>query len=123
MVVLWDHIEKNQEKFSGYMEAKWVDTNPFDMEEEVKTNFKILKEMRVDKKCNAYQGIQEEIKRWLVFLPLISELRDEAMRERHWQAIKDKVQKDFEVNETLLLKDVYNLNLNKYQEDVEEITD
>lgn len=96
------------------MEAKWVDTNPFDMEEEVKGVFKVLKEMRVDKKCNAYLGIQEDIKRWLVFLPLISELRDEAMRPRHWKAIKNKVQKDFDVNDKLLLRDVYNLNLNKY---------
>lgn len=105
------------------MEAKWVDINPFDMEEEVKRLFKILKEMKCDKKCNAYLGIQEDIKRWLVFLPLIAELRDEAMRDRHWKAIKDKVQKDFEVNSHLSLRDVYNLNLNKYQEDVEEITD
>jgi len=54
MVILWNHIDITQEKFSGYMESKWVDTNPFDMEEEVKTNFKNLKEMKVDKKCNAY---------------------------------------------------------------------
>jgi hypothetical protein len=39
------------------MEAKWVETNPFDMEEDVKTLFKTLKEMKVDKKCNAYIGI------------------------------------------------------------------
>jgi len=114
MVLLWDHIEVCQNNFQNYMEAKWVETNPFDMEEDVKTTFKVLKEMKVDKKCNAYIGIQEDIKRWLVFLPLISELRDEAMRPRHWKQIKDKVQKDFEVNEKLLLKDVYNLNLNKY---------
>jgi len=57
MVALWDFIETTQEKFSGYMEAKWVDTNPFDMEEEVKTNFKFLKEMKVDRKCNSYIGI------------------------------------------------------------------
>jgi dynein heavy chain len=93
------------------------------MEDEVKTLFKTLKEMKCDKKCNAYIGITEEIKRWLVFLPLIAELRDDAMRERHWKAIKDKVQKDFHVDDKLLLRDVYNLNLNKYQEDVEEITD
>jgi len=73
------------------MEAKWVETSPFEMEDEVKTVFKILKEMRVDKRCNAYIGIQEDIKRWLVFLPLIAELRDPAMRDRHWKAIKDKV--------------------------------
>ena len=93
------------------------------MEEEVKRQQKILKEIKVDKKCNAYLGIQDEIKKWLVFLPLISELRDDAMRPRHWKAIKDKVQKEFEINEKLGLRDVFNLNLNKYQEDVEEITD
>lgn len=93
------------------------------MEEDVKKLMKTLKDMRCDKKCNAYLGILEDIKKWLVFLPLIAELRDEAMRPRHWQAIKAKVQKDFEVIDKLTLRDVFNLNLNKYQEDVEEITD
>jgi dynein heavy chain len=57
MMALWDHIDVCQNMFSKYMEAKWIDTNPFDMEEEVKNVFKFLKEMRVDKKCNAYIGI------------------------------------------------------------------
>ena len=105
------------------MSSKWVKSNPGDMEDDVKNRFKALKEMRCDKKCNAYIGIQEEIKKWLVFLPLIADLRDPAMRERHWTSLKNKVQKDFNVDENLLLRDVYNLNLNKYQEDVEEITD
>jgi dynein heavy chain len=46
------------------------------MEDEVKKLMKILKDMKVDKRANAYLGILEEIKRWLIFLPLISELRD-----------------------------------------------
>jgi dynein heavy chain len=54
------------------------------MEDEVKKLQKTLKEMKVDKKANAYNGILEEIKKWLLFLPLIAELRDPAMRERHW---------------------------------------
>jgi dynein heavy chain len=54
------------------------------MEEDVKKLMKTLKDMKCDKKCNAYLGILEDIKKWLVFLPLISELRDEAMRPRHW---------------------------------------
>jgi dynein heavy chain len=45
------------------------------------------------------------------------------MRERHWDSIRAKVQVDFKVDAKLMLRDVYNLNLNKYQEDVEEITD
>jgi len=122
-MVLWEFIEKMQESFETYMSSQWVKSNPGDMEDEVKNKFKALKEMRCDKKCNAYIGIQEDIKKWLVFLPLIGDLRDPAMRDRHWAALKAKVQKDFTVNESLLLRDVYNLNLNKYQEDVEEITD
>jgi len=41
-------------------------------------------------------------------------LRDPAMRDRHWTALKNKVQKDFNVDDKLILRDVYNLNLNKY---------
>jgi len=123
MVVLWDFIQKMLETFEENMRSQWVKSNPTDMEDEIKNRFKTLKEMRCDKKCNAYQGVQEDIKKWLVFLPLISDLRDPAMRDRHWTALKNKVQKDFTVDEKLLLRDVYNLNLNKYQEDVEEITD
>lgn len=79
--------------------------------------------MKVDKKTNAYNGILEEIKKWLLFLPLIAELRDPAMRERHWSKLKDKVGVQFVVDSKLTLRDIYNLNLNKYAEDVEETTD
>jgi len=53
------------------MDAKWIETDPFDMEEEVKGLFKGLRDMKVDKKCNTYLGILDDIKKWLVFLPLI----------------------------------------------------
>jgi dynein heavy chain len=93
------------------------------MDDMTKKLQKTLKEMKVDKRCNAYTGVFEEIKRWLQFIPLISELRDPAMRERHWDSIRAKVQVNFTVDSKLMLRDVYNLNLNKYQEDVEEISD
>ena len=79
--------------------------------------------MKVDKKTNAYNGLLEEIKKWLLFLPLIAELRDPAMRERHWNKLRDKVNVQFVVDAKLTLRDIYNLNLNKYAEDVEETTD
>jgi len=84
---------------------------------------KSLKDMKVDKKANAYAGILEEIKKWLVFLPLIAELADPAMRDRHWDDLKKKVGQQFTIDENLLLKHINDLNLGKYQEDVEEITD
>lgn len=93
------------------------------MEDEVKKLMKSLKDMKVDKKANAYAGILEEIKKWLVFLPLIAELADPAMRDRHWADLKVKVGQEFTIDDNLLLRDINNLNLGKYQDDVEEITD
>jgi dynein heavy chain len=79
--------------------------------------------MKVDKRCNAYGGILDEIKKWLVFLPLITDLAAPSMRDRHWDDLKNKVGQQFTIDENLLLKDIFELNLGKYQEDVEEITD
>jgi dynein heavy chain len=91
MKALWDHIDKCQVTFEKFMVTKWVETSPFVLEDDVKKLMKILKDMKIDKKANAYQGILDEIKKWLVFLPLIAELADDAMRERHWDMIKAKV--------------------------------
>lgn len=123
MKALWDHIETCQQAFTRFMNNKWIETEPFVMEDEVKKLQKTLKEMKVDKKANAYNGILDETKKWLVFLPLIAELAEKAMRDRHWDMVMEKVGVKFVIDENLLLRDIYNLNLGKYQEDVEEITD
>lgn len=123
MKMLWDHIDDCQNVFNRFMLNKWVDTQPDVMDEEVKKLMKSLKDMKVDKKANAYAGLLEEIKKWIVFLPLITELADTAMRDRHWNDLKSKVGQQFTIDDNLLLKDIYDLNLGKYAEDVEEITD
>ena len=123
MNILWSHIDLCLTSFETYLEAKWLETDPMQMEDEVKKLQKTAKEMKVDRRCNAYMGIMDEIKKWLVFLPLIGDLRDNSMRDRHWQQLKDAVKQDFEVDDKLTLRDVFNLNLTKYVEVVEEITD
>jgi len=114
MKQLWDHIDIVQKAFSGFMNNKWIETQPFEMEDEVKKLMKTLKDMKVDKRANAYAGILEEIKKWLIFLPLIAELADKSMRDRHWDSIKTKVGVQFTIDDNLLLKDIYDLNLGKF---------
>ena len=36
MKALWDHIETCQQAFNRFMNNKWIDTQPFEMEDEVK---------------------------------------------------------------------------------------
>jgi dynein heavy chain len=45
------------------------------------------------------------------------------MRERHWDIIRKLVGTDFKVDESLMLRNIYDMNLNQFAEDVEECTD
>jgi len=123
MKALWDHIAKCQGQFDSFLATKWNDTNPGEMDEKTKKLLKGLKEMKVDKRANAYIGIMDGIKKWIIFLPLIEDLRNDAMRERHWDSLKQKIGVQFEINDKLLLSFIYELDLGKFQEDVEEIAD
>ena len=121
---LWDHIAKCQLLFQGYMDNKWVETRTADMEEEVKRERDILTKMnKVDKKSKAYMGLLDECKKWQQFLPLINGLRDEAMRDRHWDIIREKVNSNFVVDDKLTLREIYDLNLGKIADDVEEVAE
>lgn len=66
-----------------------------EMEEEIKRLGKILKDQKnIDRKSNVFLGINEELKKWTTFLPLLGELKDPAMEtedNRHWKSIKDLV--------------------------------
>lgn len=120
---LWDHAGYCQGIFNENLQTTWYKTNSDEMEEVVKKLQKSLKEMKVDKKCNTYTGLLEEIKKWIVFLPLVGQLRDQAMRDRHWDAIREKCKTEFTIDDNLLLKFIWDLQLTKIAEDVEEITD
>lgn len=56
----------------------------------------------LDRKVNTYFGLNEDIKKWATFIPLLAELKDKAMEEitevekdgqtvtikRHWEKVK-----------------------------------
>jgi hypothetical protein len=71
---------------------KWVEVDSAEVEDEVKRLRKQLLDIRgLDRKTNVFAGIQEIMKKWNVFLPLMSELKDPSMitpDNRHWDKIR-----------------------------------
>jgi dynein heavy chain len=69
------------------------------MEDEIKKLKKQLVDMRsIDKRCNTYVGINNDLKNWAVFLPLLGELKDPAMDskdDRHWNKVRELVKSSF----------------------------
>jgi len=57
-------------------------------------------------------------------MPLIMDLRDEAMRERHWKELRFEVKEDFDENaDDFTLEKVFDLGLNNHAEKVSELAD
>jgi hypothetical protein len=60
---------------------------PGDMEDEVKNKFKALKEMHSIKSAMLTSESKRTLRSGSTF-PLSGDLRDPAMRDRHWAALK-----------------------------------
>ncbi|KRW98533.1 P-loop containing nucleoside triphosphate hydrolase [Pseudocohnilembus persalinus] len=124
---LWKQIEICQKQFQGYLQMKWGQINTAEMEDECKSLRKQVLDIKgIDRKSNVFLGIQEEIKRWIVFLPLLIELTDQAMEtedNRHWAKMKELVQNEFIVDDDLELQTIWDLKLFNFKDGIEEITD
>ena len=79
-----------------------------------------------DRKCGAFLGISNEIKKWSIFIPLIGDLKHDSMftpDSRHWKKVKDTLKQDFTVGDSLALSLLWNLRLYDFKDIIEEITE
>jgi dynein heavy chain len=64
------------------------------------------------KEWGAFTYIKSEIDKFRNTLPLLGELRNDAMRDRHWKALRVEVKDDFdETSDEFNLEKVFSLNL------------
>ena len=124
---LWQRIEISEKVMDEFKKMKWGDINSMDMEDDIKKLRKALTDLRgIDKRSNAFVGINDELKKWATFLPLLGELKDPSMTtedRRHWKKLKDLVKKEFEVTPTLELEVIWDLKLFDFKDGIEDITD
>jgi dynein heavy chain, axonemal len=97
------------------------------MEDEVKSLRKSLLDIKgIDRKSNTFLGINEDIKKWATFMPLLNELKDPSMivdDGRHWKKVKTLVEKEFDVDGTLLIQTIWDMKLFNFKDEIEDITD
>lgn len=125
MKKLWEHILKCQDQFEDFLKLKWSQMDVNEMEDIVKKLRQGLQPIKIsDRKCNTFVGVSEEIKRWAIFIPMVTDLKHESMvtpDERHWKKVKSTVNREFTVNDNLPLSLVWEVRLFDYKETIEEI--
>ena len=68
--------------------------------------------------------LKSQIDNFKLTMPLILELSDPAMRERHWKELRFEVKDDFdETSDEFTLEKVFSLNLLNHQEKIYELGD
>jgi dynein heavy chain len=122
-LTLWSHEKERMKLTEKFLVKEWGQIDANIMEEEVKASFKKMKEFKVDRKSDVFLGIQAIYKTWTIFCPLVGELRDPSMRQRHWNSIMELCGKEMEVDEHLLLRDMWNMDMHRFQSDVEDIAE
>ncbi|CAK0791281.1 unnamed protein product [Prorocentrum cordatum] len=120
---LWEFEQTRISTTEEFLVVRWGVVVATEMEDEIKALFKRLKEVKVDRKCDAYLGVQDVVKKWVTFLPLAGELRDPAMRPRHWTQLMELCGKSITVTPDILLRDMWNLELHKFSDAVEDTAD
>jgi dynein heavy chain len=70
-----------------------------------------------------YNWIVDEVKNMSTVLPLINDLHSESMMPRHWTELMTCTGKSFEKGPDFCFKDLLDLELHKFADDVGEIVD
>ena len=66
--------------------------------------------------------LEEKMKQFRDSLPLFMDLKNEALRERHWKELMERTGQKFDINpETFTLANVFAMELHRFQDVISEI--
>jgi len=121
---LWDGVVLVKETFTSWDKILWdkIDTEELvmtvrELEKKVKNMPKEVKTWKL------YRWLTEEVKNMATLLPLMNDLHGETMRDRHWNQLMVVTEKTFEKGPDFCFKDLLDLQLHHFADDVSEIVD
>ncbi|CAL6052399.1 Dynein_heavy chain [Hexamita inflata] len=121
---IWDLADVVETQVKEWKKSLFQDVNTDSLQDTIsKLTKQLVKMDQISRAYPVYKELDQILKNFLNTIPLITNLRDKSMRERHWQELMKKTQVKFVIDENFKLADLLDLNLHLYQEDVAEIVD
>ena len=121
---VWDAVGVVESLFGSWSDTLWLDIRPDDLVDECKkltTHVKRLPRRLRDWPC--YLRLQGSVTNMASILPLVSELRNPFMRDRHWKAVASECCRPVDKGAGFCLKDLLALQLHKHVEGIMEIVE
>ena len=122
--VVWDHVQLVVDIFASFRATLWTAVDVEFMADLTKKLQKEVKALpRPMHKWDVHSGLTALIGSMSTSLPLVQDLRDDAMRARHWTQLMQVTSTTFQMDEKLQLDVLIRLELDKYQDAVSEIVE
>ena len=123
---LWSVASEFDEKFAIWQQTQFADINTSELEEEAGSRLKkIIKLSRQvkEKDWDMVEAYKKKISQFKAIMPLILDLKEPAMRDRHWKKLMTTVGKDFDPKgDGFTLGTMIELKLDEFSEEVAEIS-
>ncbi|CAG9464381.1 unnamed protein product [Pedinophyceae sp. YPF-701] len=121
---IWDVVEQWESAYSGWKDGLFKDLNVQEMEEAaVRIQKTVTKLGREVKHWPLWGWIKETIESFKRTMPLIIDLRNPAMRKRHWQNLMAHIGEQFDPeSDSFTLSTVVSLRLDQHAEFIGELS-
>ena len=124
---LWNTAMQMMAEIQNAKSLMWAGLDVDALEEISKSLVMTLRKLpKAVRPSDAFKGLDKACKEFVVTVPILVSLRSPAMRERHWRELMDVVKKEFTLpnkNPQMTLRDLLEMELHVYQNDVEEIAE
>ncbi|XP_059853521.1 dynein axonemal heavy chain 17 [Delphinus delphis] len=121
---LWDMIIMVNTSIGDWKTTKWKHINVEQMDIDCQKFAKAVRSLDKEVKgWDAFVGLDNTVKNTIASLRAVSELQNPAIRNRHWQQLMQATQVKFEMSDETTLADLLQLNLHKYEDEVQNIVD
>ncbi|XP_068613056.1 dynein axonemal heavy chain 11 [Brachionichthys hirsutus] len=121
---LWDIVVVVQSSVENYTMTKWRQISVGQMDAELRRFAMDIRKLDKEARCwDVYFGLDLYVKNLLASLRAVSQLQNEAIRERHWVQLIRATQMDFNVTDSTTLEDLLSLKLYLMEDDVCNIVD
>lgn len=124
---LWDMASHVLSLFKDWMKTSFLKVDvDFLVDETKKLKKQIQSFNSKTKSWDCFNGVSDAVNNMLVSLPLVQELRNPAMRTRHWEQLLEETGKTGVVNpqdDSFSLEQLLELGLHAYVENVQTIVD
>eukprot|EP00112_Aurelia_sp_Birch-Aquarium-sp1_P026161 Seg91.5 transcript_id=Seg91.5/GoldUCD/mRNA.D3Y31 product="Dynein heavy chain 6 axonemal" protein_id=Seg91.5/GoldUCD/D3Y31 len=121
--LLWDSLSKWDEALAEWMEALFNELSPETLNAEVMKYVKDVLRLEKGLPPNGVVPIlKEKVDNMRVKLPVVTDLRNPSLKQRHWDAIEHVVNHVFQEDEPITLGLLVNIGAFEHSEQIQEVS-